>query len=65
MIEFYFAFGIGFYIGLCSKDPRGFVNASAAAILRGLLLGILFWPIGLIVRTVWAINELSKGASDE
>lgn len=55
MIGLYFAFGLGFYIGLAVKDPHGFVDASAAALIRGLLLGIVFWPIGLIVQVVFAL----------
>lgn len=58
MIGLYFAFGVGFYVGLALKDPRGFVKADTASLLRGIVLGIVFWPIGLIVQTVFAIGKL-------
>lgn len=58
MISLYFTFGIGFYVGLCLKEPHGFTSARPADIFRGLILGILFWPIGLIIQTVWAIDSL-------
>lgn len=54
----YFIFGIGFYIGLACKEPEGFVNSSVAGLIRGLLLGILFWPIGIVVSLVFAMDRL-------
>jgi hypothetical protein len=58
----YLAFGLGFYIGLSLKDPQGFVKASLASLLRGLLLGIFFWPIGLIVQTYFSLNLLKRSS---
>jgi hypothetical protein len=55
---YYFTFGIGFYIGLALKNPKSFVNANSAAIIRGLLLGVVFWPIGVILETWAAIYRL-------
>jgi len=54
----YLVFGLGFYLGLAIQDPEGFVQADAAAILRGLLLGVVFWPIGLAIKTYFAIEKL-------
>lgn len=67
ILVWYFSFGIGFYVGMCVKDPWGFVDASVAAILRGLLLGIVFWPIGLIIQVVFALFEMevSDGESSD
>lgn len=59
MIGLYFAFGVGFYLGLAVKDPKGFTDADAASLIRGLLLGIVFWPIGLIVQIIFALGELN------
>ena len=55
---YYFMFGLGFYIGLACKDPEGFVEANASSLLRGLLLGIVFWPVGLIVQVFAALTRL-------
>lgn len=46
----YFAFGIGFYLALTMCNIKAFMNASAADILRGILMGLVLWPIGLIVQ---------------
>lgn len=56
----YLAFGLGFYIGLALKNPEGFIKADAASLVRGLIIGILIWPIGVIVETVWAIQRLNE-----
>ena len=58
MIEVYLAIGLGFYVGLALKDPKGFIDANSAALIRGFLLGVIFWPIGVVVQTVFAIDEL-------
>jgi hypothetical protein len=65
ILRLYFTFGLGFYIGLVAKEPEGFVEAKTAALLRGLLLGIVFWPIGLIVQVVFAIMKLSEAEHDK
>lgn len=60
MMTLYLTFGLGFYLGLALKNPKGFVDAGAGDLIRGVLLGILFWPIGLIVQVIWAINKLNN-----
>lgn len=60
IIGMYLVFGFGFYLGLALKDPKGFINADVDSMTRGMFLGILFWPVGLIVQTHWAINKLSE-----
>lgn len=67
ILIWYFSFGIGFYVGMCVKNPWGFAKASVAAILRGILLGIFFWPIGLIVQVVFVLidMEVSNGQSSD
>ncbi len=57
MIGLYFAVGIGFYLGLALKDPKGFVDADAASLTRGLLLGIAFWPIGMLVQLYFCLKD--------
>lgn len=54
----YVSFGAGFYIAMCSIDPLGFVKASFAGLLRGMLIGLVFWPIGLIYNVIMAIKVL-------
>jgi hypothetical protein len=53
----YFTFGVGLYIGLTLNNPMSFLKASAAAIIRGLLLGIVFWPIGIIIKIVMIMTN--------
>lgn len=54
----YLALGVGFYIGLALKDPTGFIEATAASLLRGVLIGIFFWPIGMILEVIMALENL-------
>jgi hypothetical protein len=54
----YFIFGAGFYVGMCSMNPVGFVEAPLVGIIRGLLIGFVLWPVGLIWNVVVAIDEL-------
>lgn len=61
MLAVYFSFGLGFYTGLALKDPMGFVNASSADLIRGLLLGIVFWPIGLVIQIIFTIERMNNG----
>jgi hypothetical protein len=53
----YLVFGIGFYIGAAIKDPQGFSDADAASLIRGLIIGILFWPIGLIIQLICVMRD--------
>lgn len=46
----YALFGAGFYIGLALNNPDSFLEASAVSLIRGLLIGFIFWPIGLVVK---------------
>jgi len=52
LIILYFIFGDGFYVGLCCNNSKGFVGADCSSILRGVLIGLIFWPIGLIYSIV-------------
>jgi hypothetical protein len=56
----YLIFGAGFYVGAASKDPKGFIDASAADLMRGLLIGIPFWPVGLVVQVIFALKSYEK-----
>jgi hypothetical protein len=53
-------FGFAFYLGLCLKDPLGFIKAGMDSLARGLFLGTLFWPVGLVVQTYWAIKTIEE-----
>ena len=55
----YFLIGAGFYVGLACKDPHGFVNANSASLIRGFLLGVVFWPVGLIVQIITIFKDPS------
>lgn len=48
--------GIGFYFGLCLKNIKAFQYATTADIIRGLLLGLIFWPVGLVVQLIFVLG---------
>lgn len=56
----YIFFGLGFYIALTTCNPKGFAKADMASLLRGILLGLVFWPIGLIFQIYIAIKLLES-----
>jgi len=56
----YFSVGVGFYIGLSLHNPKGFINANAAALIRGFLLGVPFWPIGLTYLLIKIVTTMEK-----
>ena len=57
MLVGYLLVGVGFYVGAAVKDPRGFSDASAASLIRGLIIGIPFWPIGLIIQLIYVMRD--------
>lgn len=63
LIGLYLAFGLGFYIGMSVKDPTGFLQANPAGLIRGLILGFIVWPVGLIFSVYLAIEELNEYCS--
>lgn len=56
----WFSIGVGFYLGLAVKNPIGFVEADAAALIRGFLLGIPFWPVGFTYLLIMILTEDPK-----
>lgn len=58
MIELYFAIGAGFYLGLAMNNVESFkTNTPVIYILGGILLGFVFWPIGVIVKITLIVTE--------
>jgi hypothetical protein len=55
--------GLGFYLGLWMNNPLGWMKASAASLLRGLLLGIPFWPVGIVIKIVQIMTDEPKPQS--
>lgn len=53
----YFSFGAGMYIGLALNNPMSFMDADAASLIRGFLIGFIFWPVGLVVKIIQAMVE--------
>ena len=53
----YFTFGLGLYIGLALNNPMSFLDANASGLIRGLILGILLWPICIIIRIVMILTD--------
>lgn len=56
----YFAFGIGFYVALTMSNPKSFINATTADIMRGILVALIFWPIGLMIQVYVHMMEREK-----
>lgn len=45
----YLLVGLGVWLAASAANMESFRGASVISILRGLLLGLLLWPIGLVV----------------
>lgn len=56
-LALYLAIGLGMYIGMYLNNPMSFTNASAASLLRGVLLCWILWPIGLITKLIVIFME--------
>ena len=48
----YLCIGIGFYLGLSLNNPMSFLDADAAGLIRGFILAVPFWPIGVIIKLI-------------
>jgi hypothetical protein len=48
-MDYYLTFGLGFYTAASLFNLHTFKSATPMSVLRGLLLGVLLWPIGVIV----------------
>jgi len=61
----YFAIGLGFYLGvsLCRLDS--FKDATVPAILRGFILGLLLWPIGIALLIILDYEKSESTSSDK
>lgn len=44
----YLAIGLGFYTGVALCRPHTFRGAPVLAIIRGVLFGILLWPLSVV-----------------
>jgi hypothetical protein len=56
----YFTFGAGFYVGLASHKPKAFIDADSASLIRGFLMGVVLWPVGLTFQVILALQDLDK-----
>lgn len=64
LIYSYLVFGLGFYVGLALNNLESFSRADTLSIIRGFLVGCIFWPIGIILKAYWyyiMIIESKKG----
>lgn len=57
VITAYFAFGIGFYLALAMSNIKSFMDATPADLIRGILVGLIFWPIGLVIQLYVKLME--------
>lgn len=60
ILSYYFIFGLGFYVGMSLKDPKVFIGTDLAGVLKGLLLGLVFWPLGIVVQGILAIEGTNQ-----
>jgi hypothetical protein len=58
MIEYLFI-GLGFYLGCATCRAAKFKDASIFSILKGLICGVVFWPI--IIPILTFITEEEAG----
>jgi hypothetical protein len=49
----YILFGFGFYIGLALSRTDSFKNQSISSVLKGFILGFLFWPLAIVLWPLW------------
>jgi len=49
MIIEYFIFGLGFYTGVAILKRDTYKDASFGSVARGLIFGVLLWPIAMYV----------------
>jgi len=49
MISYYLAVGVGVYLSASASHFNSFKNASTVSIIKGILLGLVFWPIGITI----------------
>jgi len=46
---YYLLVGLGVYLAASASNPNSFKGASLFAIAKGAILGMLLWPIGLVL----------------
>jgi len=56
-IVFYFGFGIGFYMALAIVRKNTFHHTGPDSIIRGAILGVVFWPIAILISPLWRGNK--------
>jgi len=42
--------GVGFYTGVALCNKHTFKEADLMSILRGICLGVLIWPVGILIK---------------
>ena len=57
---FYLLIGLGVYMGVAAATPDSFAHATAAGIIRGLLLGVIAWPMAVVIVTILRTYEERK-----
>jgi hypothetical protein len=56
-LQCWFSIGVGYYLGLWTHNPLGWLKASAAGLIRGFILCVPFWPIALVIKIVEIMVE--------
>ncbi len=54
----YISIGLGFYCGIAIIRREAFKNQNFISILRGLIIGIFFWPIATILLSYIKEGEI-------
>lgn len=60
MIVTYLYIGLGFYLGLAASNPKSFGTSDLSGLIRGILMGFLFWPIGIMFKIALFVYELKE-----
>ena len=61
----YFAIGLGFYLGVSLCRLHSFKGATIMSILRGFILGLLLWPVGIVLLIILNYKESESTSSDK
>ena len=54
----YLTIGLGVYLAASAAHSSSFKDASFISIVKGILFGLLLWPIGLVVLYYAGKNDL-------
>lgn len=65
LLTLYVTFGLGFWFGAAVVKIDSFKKATAASVLRELLIGVLGWPIAAVGLILYCVESVEYIESEE